>query len=491
MLKVYCVDHREMCCVICLSLNHRKCENIKTIDEMAENMMKIETVQQLKNKISDICFTAETLIVQKSQNIDSIEKQRQNFLSQIPAIVSEAKAKLDDFYEKFKKQISLVQKQHTTKLMEVKERLENFQTFLSYCEKNLDTVTKFGSPKQCFVTVEKIRRHIDMQGKKIEEFLMDDQDISYKLVLDKHLTIMTSSMTSVAEVEVQTTPHDKLLVFTTEDISDGIRDLQRQLRSADISNLKPVKEWDVRSGGLILSGLFLEDDKLVCVDLDKDIINVYETKGKLLVSHPLDFKPWGISQSSDGRFYVSRFDVIKGICVFPSTIFFLNEEKCITTNFRARAVNMTEDTLLTQLDTEPVSIHSMTLDGQNDRELCKCSQNSGIAVRTSGGESRFYHCEDKAVVCRTLDGTEVFRHDLPDIVSSQGVALDAAENVYVCGMDSNEIYVISKDGSSSQVFMSGAEGCSEPYAIGFNKTGTKFFVSWLGNKSVAVYNLTL
>lgn len=355
-------------------------------------------------------------------------------------------------------------------------------------------MTKFGSPKQCFVTVEKIRRHIDIQGKEIEEFLMDDQDISYKLVLDKHLTIMTSSMTSIAEVEVQTTPHDKLLIFTTEDVSNGIRDLQRQLRSADISFLRPVKEWDIRIGGRISSGLFLEDGKLVCVDFDMGSINVYETKGKPLVSHPLDFKPWGISQSPDGRLYVSKFDGVKGISVFPATNFFLNEEKCITTNFRARAVNMTEDTLLTQLDTEPVSIHSMTLDGQNDRELCKCSTYSGIAVSTSGGESRFYHCENEVVVCRTLDGTEIFRHDLPDIVGSRGIALDAADNVYVCGRDSNEIYVISKDGSSSQVFMSGekgADGCSEPYAIGFNKTGTKFFVSWRGNKSVAVYDLTL
>lgn len=222
----------------------------------------------------------------------------------------------------------------------------------------------------------------------------------------------------------------------------------------------------------------------MCANTDQKNISVYDSRGQLLITYPLGYRPWGVYLSPDGYMYVSHDDE-KEITVYTLTMKNINGVKCIKTVNFPRTINMVGGNMLVQF--HPGFISSMTFDGVNIRKICKCGGYSGLAVNVTSKESRFYYSGEKAVVCRSHDGKEVFRHILEDIYQPRGVALDAAENVYACGEDSNKIFVISKDGSSSRVLLSDLK----PYAIGFDKAGTRFFVSDKNNKTLAVYKLTL
>ena len=46
--EVYCSDHATLCCSVCFATKHRKCEDVKSLDEIAENLDKTKVQETVK-----------------------------------------------------------------------------------------------------------------------------------------------------------------------------------------------------------------------------------------------------------------------------------------------------------------------------------------------------------------------------------------------------------------------------------------------------------
>ncbi|KAJ8311218.1 hypothetical protein KUTeg_011230 [Tegillarca granosa] len=41
-MKLYCMDHKQACCAICVTVHHRKCEHVKTLNDAAKGSEKVQ-----------------------------------------------------------------------------------------------------------------------------------------------------------------------------------------------------------------------------------------------------------------------------------------------------------------------------------------------------------------------------------------------------------------------------------------------------------------
>ncbi|WAR26670.1 hypothetical protein MAR_012374, partial [Mya arenaria] len=51
-LEVHCDDHQELCCSVCVALNHRLCSSISHLPDLAKGFLKTEEFKQLPNSRS-------------------------------------------------------------------------------------------------------------------------------------------------------------------------------------------------------------------------------------------------------------------------------------------------------------------------------------------------------------------------------------------------------------------------------------------------------
>lgn len=131
----------------------------------------------------------------------------------------------------------------------------------------------------------------------------------------------------------------------------------------------------------------------------------------------------------------------------------------------------------------------MTMDGKTKRKINRSTNNSYIATSTSDKRSLLHYCVGPKLICESVDGEEIMRYKIPGIRTPGGIALDKVGSIYVVGVISKNVCVVSKDGKSCRVIMSDIEGIDKPYAIGFDQSGTKFFITGDGNGTAAVYTL--
>ncbi|CAC5396325.1 unnamed protein product [Mytilus coruscus] len=52
-LEAFCFDHQKLCCVLCLTLQHRKCENVHAIDEI-QYLNKSSILSSLESELIEI-----------------------------------------------------------------------------------------------------------------------------------------------------------------------------------------------------------------------------------------------------------------------------------------------------------------------------------------------------------------------------------------------------------------------------------------------------
>ncbi|XP_052768068.1 uncharacterized protein LOC128208551 [Mya arenaria] len=53
-LELLCDDHAELCCNLCVALNHRMCRSISLISDVASGVYKMDDFTQLPSKVTKV-----------------------------------------------------------------------------------------------------------------------------------------------------------------------------------------------------------------------------------------------------------------------------------------------------------------------------------------------------------------------------------------------------------------------------------------------------
>lgn len=92
-LEVYCVDHKEVCCVICLATSHRKCEHICTFEEMVTgpNSCDKESEEQFADFLTEVVRKTDGLRTKADGKLTTLNGRHNEVSTQVATTVQQAK----------------------------------------------------------------------------------------------------------------------------------------------------------------------------------------------------------------------------------------------------------------------------------------------------------------------------------------------------------------------------------------------------------------
>ncbi|CAG2255420.1 unnamed protein product [Mytilus edulis] len=128
-------------------------------------------------------------------------------------------------------------------------------------------------------------------------------------------------------------------------------------------------------------------------------------------------------------------------------------------------------------------------------EECHQTLNVGSGIISSlipvvdDKDELLYYCEHTGgnlVSCIKFDGTRIFSCVLKEPVA---LALDSKENLYVIEIDSEDLHRLSSNGKVDDILLKKSDGLDLPFAIVFNKTYRKMYVSNVDlDSNVMIFN---
>lgn len=74
-LELYCMDHETPCCCMCVSINHRKCDKVMSLEEAAKGVRSSAKVQQLQKELRDVAHDVKTILTFQTNSLQKLEQQ--------------------------------------------------------------------------------------------------------------------------------------------------------------------------------------------------------------------------------------------------------------------------------------------------------------------------------------------------------------------------------------------------------------------------------
>ncbi|WAR19753.1 hypothetical protein MAR_001591, partial [Mya arenaria] len=100
-LKLYCEDHAELCCTLCVSLNHsRMCRNISMIADRTRGIHKMDNFKHLPAKVTEALASLNIVGENRKKNQNSLQASGKSILTKIKNLKKTLNQLLDELEKK-------------------------------------------------------------------------------------------------------------------------------------------------------------------------------------------------------------------------------------------------------------------------------------------------------------------------------------------------------------------------------------------------------
>ncbi|CAG2213675.1 TRIM56 [Mytilus edulis] len=172
-IELYCADHECPCCSICISIKHRRCEKVQTIDEAAKGILSSAVVQDIRQGLQDVCDDVDTVLKDRKDNLTKLENEYEKELKTVDKTFQSLRDKLDE-QQSLRK--DLLQKTFNEKKDIIETEMVKFENNRKAIENErqlVEVCLTEASNVQVMMEIQKFKTQLD----KHKHILRDRQDM--------------------------------------------------------------------------------------------------------------------------------------------------------------------------------------------------------------------------------------------------------------------------------------------------------------------------
>ncbi|XP_078330615.1 uncharacterized protein LOC144624612 [Crassostrea virginica] len=415
--QLFCSVHEQPCCFKCGATVHKKCEKVDEIKIAGQVMKENGTIN---SRLTETKAYKEKLLCVKAKeekNISEIEKKVDEERSYIEERFTLTVKHLEDLKNKYLDELSSTLKTSRQDLQTEIEGIDEAVLGVDLCTRALEDalgagdeieiVMKYHNANATFQNVKKCRL-------KETNIKIDRTENSTWLEM---LNVKSCAVANLVKRE-------NLIDFDVLDIK--------------LSVFKEVT-FDDDEEHVISYGLFLSDGKFIFVDKEDQNCLIYDDQWNCCHVIELLSNPFGVAQCDEEIFVTTTHS--RKIEVFSSRNF--EKLRNISVPYEIYGITSRDSNLYVTCGKKILKID----DKQTVEELkVDCTHHYYIITTQSGliiysASSRF------VVVAMTAEGTSAWESGSPHLKYPTGLDVDSCDQIYVSGMYSNNVHVLSNTGN--------------------------------------------
>ncbi|KAJ8306703.1 hypothetical protein KUTeg_015744 [Tegillarca granosa] len=469
-IEAFCIDHNQPCCTTCITIHHRKCDQVTTLEDAANGVLDSNDLSELLQRLKDTSALHLDLVKEKREIIKKLEDQK----GAIEKELQDTRQKIiDSFDQSHSSFMQGFTQTHNRKLQELissiqdsENRNKNIQNYI-----NLMETCKGGcSESQVFLEMKKVQEREKEQLEELEQILAKHENLDYKFSLDDNVQKLITQLQKLGQIDV--TQKVSLTVPRYPKFGRG----NRLVSSFSIKDKCGVDTW-------VFGGCFLSEDTLLLPLFSGKRLALFKSNGDL------------IKQSGD------LSGEVNDVCMLDPTTVVVTRCKEHTIdyiNIPSLTVNKTKSlgvwcVGITCSDNKLYvgcknKLLIMDKDGNKCREINTNGYIKGVTIINQGDKEIVYTNYDNhsCHFVRYSDLQEIQSFTHPDLNNLRGVTSDREGNVYIAETKSGNVFQLSSDGEFIRILLTGLH---KPRGIRFDDNSDRFFVSYSCPAKVNIYNM--
>ncbi|XP_052815205.1 uncharacterized protein LOC128242174 isoform X1 [Mya arenaria] len=477
-IKLLCEDHAEMCCHLCVSLNHRMCRSISLISDLAKGIYKKADYMQLPSMVAKVTTSLNQVKEVRKKNQGSLKTSCKSMLTKITDLRKSLNRLLDELEKKTVEQMDSV-------LADLDNTLQ----------KDIDSCTSIHDRLKALLDT------IQAQGKddesssyigfrKCEEKMAEANNLHQEMSTKPELTVTFQSDTRVTQLLCDIKTLGKILgnpeTPTGHQLSGQFRPLSDRSRVITVKN-KSTFNVDIKQDTDIcnIMGITeLPSGEVILVDNSNSRVKVLNREYKVIAQCDVPPKPKDICHVTGNQVAVAVNRVgpvrheVHFLTVSAGTI---KMTRMFSVDHDCSSIRYHGDQLYVGSKT---SIHLCTADGKQVKKMYE---------NTSGGQTvahfalnqdgkRIYICNwtNKKIITIDINGSILATLQDPDIGGPCGVHASEVGHVFVCSWRSNTVVQIDQEGRKKLATLVGRrDGINYPRAVWYSTHTGRLIVGGL------------
>ncbi|XP_071161848.1 uncharacterized protein [Mytilus edulis] len=462
--ELYCSFHVCPCCVQCVTDKHQKCQEMKPLSAILQQVKSSASAQFFEKDLNDVKENLDTAIKYMKTRTSTINDQKTKAVKEIRYMRKSINDYLDkleqDLLDDLESKHSKLKSNMATLLQQMEQRASQINQMQSQFTK----MTQYATELQMYIGLREIEKTTAQAAKYIEDLESGDDfnEKNLEVNMSSALQSILQNVKSFGDININTSS-------STLKIKAGRKDQAQHL----VPNVPGIEQ--------------IKPSLLTKLTIPKDMKSV-----NIFACHILP----------DGKFIIlyegkKQLLLFSNDCIFIRTVVTFTEDPYDTCFVRNNTVAVTLDSKQTVLvDIEKNTViqtiqlshycYGVASDGKtlvisnggsqyttvnlNDMSQTILEGMEGVVlISLFQGNiygTNFY--ESKVHCCKST-GEPLWTYQHQDIAIPRGLTLDKNGCVYIVSWGNNSIVVVSPDGKTCKTILSEADGIKRPWAINIDR----------------------
>lgn len=462
--EFYCTVHDDLCCVQCMQMTHKVCNDIKPLNEIVKNIKTSALVESLEITIKEIANGIKLLITKSRESIESLtfcmEKCRTEVQELRQAIEEHLKNIEEQILDELSSHFTDGLKQKTT----LTKNLEESETRITTMATDITNIRNHASERQTFLGLKEIEK-LAQNEKSFAESVIEHQTIrqtQYTFTISPAIFYIKNDLSLLGKLSiVENTMNIPFETFK------GINAQIIMPCGSSIYQYRVNNRWQIKMPvgihSIRLTGCtVLPTAEIVVADKGNDRLIIFEADGTLKKELAVVGSPVDVAYTDQNQVAVTLSN--------KSKIKFVNMENGITSckmslTSSAYGISVSGDTMIVRIKDS-----SFLYTDKTRRVVRMVPISDECILYVTYQNEKFYYTnwEKNIVACCDGAGNTIWKFHNGILKRPCGITIENGGHIFVAGFESNNIVLISENGKQYCELLSESDNLKNPTAIDYN-----------------------
>ena len=497
-IDYFCEKHEQLCCSVCVTLEHRQCK-VLYVDDIAEEFNISQEYQDLKKQIKLLETKLTETKKQSKKNCQDVNQYFTTLISDIEQFRSQINTKLDEIERKLEEKAQKIKTVDLKSMECISTQTESIQKHLSEITSTLESLEKYKQNQQLFITTKTSLKQVMDFNKQTDKISHENKITKYSFSWNKEILQNLDLCCELVDLNVKDREKRHLQKEKQRQGEGNIMYKDpKQIKAKFVKkiNIKHKQDRNRYVCGITGSDL-LTSDILALTDCNNSSVKLVDLHTDAITSClQLDDKPQDLT-CMDSNTMVVTCDTNLTFVKFDGNLSLMKkvpmEAGCcgITSHQNKLFVTFTgQNPSVKILNNTGEVLHTIRTNSQGQNLFVYPQY---ITVSTDGWTFYVSDSKQHTVTSYSVTGEQLNVYKHKNLNWPTGLTVVEDQFIFVCGYGSDNLHEISCICEHIQIVLDRKDMGRPPLTVLYNRTNKRIYISYGGlfveKKFVSVFEL--
>ena len=495
-IDYFCEKHEQLCCSVCVTLEHRQCK-VLYVDDIAEEFNTSQEYQDLKKQIKLLETKLTETKKQSEKNCQDVNQYFTTLISDIELFRSQINTKLDEIERKLEEKAQKTKTVDLKSMESISIQTESIQKHLSEITSTLESLEKYKQNQQLFITSKTSLKEIMDFNKQTDKISHENKITKYSFSWNKEILQNLDFCCELLDLNVKDREKRHLQKEKQRQGEGNIMYKDpKEIKAKFVKQINIEHKQDRNSICWITGSDLLTSDILALTDFNNSSVKLVDLHTDAITSClQLDDQPWDLTCMGSNTMVVTCHTNLTFV-KFDGNLSLMKkvpmEAGCcgITSHQNKLFVTFTgENPSVKILNSAGEVLHTIRTNSQGQNLFVYPQY---ITVSTDGRTFYVSDSKQNTVTSYSVTGEQlnVYKHE--NLNCPRGLTVVEDQFIFVCGYGSDNLHEISCVCEHIQIVLDSKDMGGQPLTVLYNRTNKRIYISYgvlFENKFVSVFEL--